>query len=923
MTIKPSTSTTRRIIHICFTITIILILFWHNWHLNEREDTYENTMFPETQNYTDSLSRADQSNSPRTSYFYHNYSTLESDLEKLDNEYPSLIEIDTAQDLYGLPDCTGGYKIWIVRITNENLGFNKPEVLFIGGHHGDEPISVEAPYYLIEFLVQNYASNPFIRHLVDHREIYVIPVVNPWGWEYNIRYNGDNQDINRDYPYDESVVGPNSDGIPLSTVGAQTVYELMSEHLFINAISWHSGWEMIGYAWGCYARNGESPDEVAFRQQGLLMQQLAGAYGGSYYPTGRINDILGPAYGAWSDFGYAGTWDTVFENPSWTTNGARALAYCVEISNIRKPSSDTLGGNADIFTPGGIEDGYIPKNLRIALIALDLAEPYLTWLNPYSHSALITIPVNNSITLNWSVNGSFQVTQTRILYGTDPNPNNNYIYSTQNRSGGSHWAGGHFSEKITVPTEPGDYYFVAHAIVDQDSLNQNNPIPAKTPQSLFVNQRTNDTWSASNNGNTMQGSLDWYSPILHVKVTAEVKNQIKIINHPKLAYCNKPLNISWSIKTDGEINHTEVHWGLNNDVHNQSHFQTASNPGAPGIFYSNLILPSRPTYYYFAAQFTLIPESSPTSPDILEYWSQIIQIEVIPEEPYQLSVSLPIIKYLDGYQQTLILSDIICSNSTISDYQLNETFMIEHKVAIRRFDPDLKTNITSPGEQNFVFDLRWSDNDNYWYLPIQNVSNWPSGWYQVVCQFKHRYGVGESNNIIDLNMNNWFKLEHIIVVTKPSVEIFDNENLFLNILNVTGWCSKNQLGNLDETEILDTSYEIRNRTNGSIFLTGILSWSSTNNSWQALQINIDDLPSGDYYVKCEFIVPEVGTGESSHMDGDGSEFTVIPKKDTAKKSDDNQKAWSFEALILIAILFVFIIFILIFFIMVLRIRKKQ
>jgi hypothetical protein len=217
----------------------------------------------------------------------------------------------------------------------------------------------------------------------------------------------------------------------------------------------------------------------------------------------------------------------------------------------------------------------------------------------------------------------------------------------------------------------------------------------------------------------------------------------------------------------------------------------------------------------------------------------------------------------------------------------------------------------------------WSDNDNYWYLPIQNISNWPSGWYQIVCEFKHLYGVGESNNTIDLNINNWFKLEHIVIVSKPSVEIVDNENLFLNILNVTGWCSNEQLRNLDETEVIDASYQIMNRTTGSILPTGILSWSSTNNSWQALHINIDYLSPGDYYVVCRLNVPEVGMGESIHMDGDESEFTVFPKRDIDKKSNDNSEDYLFESLMLICILLIFIIFILIFFIMIIKIRKKH
>ena len=115
------------------------------------------------------------------SYIYHNYSSLVSVMKLLNQTYPDIFELYTAQAEFGLPDCQDGYKIWYVRITNENRGFNKPEILFIGGHHGNEPISIETPYYLMEYLVKNYETNSTIRSLIDTREIYIMPVINPWG----------------------------------------------------------------------------------------------------------------------------------------------------------------------------------------------------------------------------------------------------------------------------------------------------------------------------------------------------------------------------------------------------------------------------------------------------------------------------------------------------------------------------------------------------------------------------------------------------------------------------------------------------------------------------------------------------------------------------------------------------------------------
>ena len=159
-----------------------------------------------------------------TLYTYHTYNSLLSDMENLELLYPNIFELYTAQDEYSLPDVTSGsetYKTWIMRITNENTGFNKPEVLFIGGHHGDETVGIEVAYYYAEWLVENYDNDPFIKYLVDNREIYIMPVVNPYGWEHNQRYDEHGLDMNRDYPYDEnsgSGTRPSSTGVRQDTV---------------------------------------------------------------------------------------------------------------------------------------------------------------------------------------------------------------------------------------------------------------------------------------------------------------------------------------------------------------------------------------------------------------------------------------------------------------------------------------------------------------------------------------------------------------------------------------------------------------------------------------------------------------------------------------------------------------------------------
>jgi carboxypeptidase T len=67
------------------------------------------------------------------------------------------------------------------------------KVLFTGCHHAREWISVEIPYLVAEYLIQNYTSSPTtdkekrIHHLVENREIWFVPMTNPDGHEYTTR----------------------------------------------------------------------------------------------------------------------------------------------------------------------------------------------------------------------------------------------------------------------------------------------------------------------------------------------------------------------------------------------------------------------------------------------------------------------------------------------------------------------------------------------------------------------------------------------------------------------------------------------------------------------------------------------------------------------------------------------------------------
>ncbi|MCK5561597.1 MAG: hypothetical protein KAJ51_13425, partial [Thermoplasmata archaeon] len=349
------------------------------------------------------------------------------------------------------------------------------------------------------------------------------------------------------------------------------MHEIMTRHLFINAISWHSGLEAIYYAWGTPVHDtptDEAPDTVAFYEQARIMSAQGGNFAGKYQ-FGPANEVVYGVRGAWSDYAYAATWDTKYTAPEYLTNGSRALAIGVEISDAYTPSPSSLGNSEGVYAPGGDNDGYIPKNIRMALALTDTAQPYINWKNRDNIPS--TAYPGQNITFEWEVMGAASVDQTQMLYDDeyDGEPVATIDkYQTPEQLGWSGWYDKTFTEQIAMPEEPGDYYFVVAATVDQNSLAQTAPEPEVAPQSLYVNLRTNESWAISNNGNSLEGQKVWYSEV--IKITVQDLGVVYITDYPELAVTKTTINLNWTVgvSTEFELNLTNIYWGNNSDPKN-------------------------------------------------------------------------------------------------------------------------------------------------------------------------------------------------------------------------------------------------------------------------------------------------------------------------------------------------------------------
>lgn len=160
---------------------------------------------------------------PSSDADFHNYAELKAALEKLAADYSQIAQLVNLGKSYEGRDILG------LRISGDLAhASEKPGIIFMGGHHSREHLSVDTPLRLVKRMLEQYqAGDAKVIGLVDSRDIHVIPAVNPDGLEFDIstgkykywrknRHNNSDGtfgvDLNRNYGYGWGTGGSSSDG---------------------------------------------------------------------------------------------------------------------------------------------------------------------------------------------------------------------------------------------------------------------------------------------------------------------------------------------------------------------------------------------------------------------------------------------------------------------------------------------------------------------------------------------------------------------------------------------------------------------------------------------------------------------------------------------------------------------------------------
>ncbi|MEO6191146.1 MAG: M14 family zinc carboxypeptidase [Saprospiraceae bacterium] len=215
-----------------------------------------------------------------------NLRELYDNLDLMQELYPNLITKKTKIANYSTEE---GKPIYYFKISdNKNLNDAEPEVLYTALHHAREPASMSQMLFFMWYLLENYSSDASIKKLVDSRQLYFVPCVNPDGYAYNEETNpsgfgywrknrtknnlGTGVDLNRNYGYQWGFndIGSSGSGesetyrgeAAFSESESQAIRDLCIQKNFKIAINYHSFGNILIIPWG-YS-NSPSVDEKQF-----------------------------------------------------------------------------------------------------------------------------------------------------------------------------------------------------------------------------------------------------------------------------------------------------------------------------------------------------------------------------------------------------------------------------------------------------------------------------------------------------------------------------------------------------------------------------------------------------------------------------------------------------------------------------------
>jgi hypothetical protein len=328
---------------------------------------------------------------------YHTYSEGMAEINALHAAFPAIVGAP-----FSIGTTVQGNTIWAFKVSdNPAVDEDEPEVLFGAYIHAREAITIEVLLHFLHHLTDNYGTDQRVTDIVDGRELWFVPFINPDGvlyneqtnpggggmWRKNRRNNGSSfgVDLNRNFGYQWGYDNIGSSGSPSSDTyrgpSANSEPETQALRSFINSRSiaamqsYHSYSNLIIYPYGYADIQCEEPWHTGYVGMTALLSQDNG------YSCGTAWELLYNTNGDAVDWGHGAI-----------SEHARIVSITTEV-----------GSGSDGFWPAESRiPALVAENLEPNLLFAELAGNLWAPLPPAAPTLEEPGEVGGDYTLVWS-----------------------------------------------------------------------------------------------------------------------------------------------------------------------------------------------------------------------------------------------------------------------------------------------------------------------------------------------------------------------------------------------------------------------------------------------------------------------------------------------------------------------------------------
>jgi zinc carboxypeptidase len=240
-----------------------------------------------------------QENKKKVFSSYHSYQEIIDLMDSLALNFPGICNKTI------LGSSVQGRELSVLKISdNVALDEYEAEVLFVGGIHGDEVGGPENCIRFARMLCLEYGNNQYVSNLVNNREIWIYPMLNPDGRENLTRFNANGVDLDRDFGYMWDAWGNSTSAF--SQVETRVFRDFVLQNQFSFSLDLQSGDQVILYPW--FYRTSSSQDDETLQYLADLYADNSGYSDLLTAQGGVFSSQMGVAaeinYGTMGNYGF-------------------------------------------------------------------------------------------------------------------------------------------------------------------------------------------------------------------------------------------------------------------------------------------------------------------------------------------------------------------------------------------------------------------------------------------------------------------------------------------------------------------------------------------------------------------------------------------------------------------------------------------